>query len=96
MDIAFACLYVLGVVVLIVRRWWPEAVYVGLAALSMITSYAFTSMARESTVQFPLMILVASTLRSRRWRWVFWVVAILGFVVVLAQSARFSVGDWSD
>ncbi|WP_066516905.1 mannosyltransferase family protein [Curtobacterium ammoniigenes] len=96
MDIVFACLYVLGVVVLIARRWWPEAVYVGLATLSMITSYAFTSIARESTVQFPLMVLVASTLRSRRWRWVFWVVAVLGILVVLAQSARFSVGDWSD
>ncbi|PZF58317.1 hypothetical protein DEJ23_05495 [Curtobacterium sp. MCSS17_008] len=96
-DIVMVALYLVAIGFLIAKRWWPELVYTGLMVLSMGTSHAWTSMARESSVQFPLMVLVASTLAGRRRsRWVFWVVLGVGVVDATYQSYRFALGDWGD
>lgn len=96
-DIVMVAVYLVAVGFLIAKRWWPELVYTGLMVVSMGTSYAWTSMARESSVQFPLMVLVASTLAGRRRsRWVFWVVLGIGIVDATYQSYRFALGDWGD
>lgn len=95
-DIVFVVLYIIAIVMFVRLRCWAEAVYVGLSTLSMATSYAYTSMARESTTLFPLAILVALTLRTRRWRWVFWVVLALSALIMFAQAGRFALDDWSD
>ncbi|MDM7890728.1 mannosyltransferase family protein [Curtobacterium caseinilyticum] len=95
-DIVMVAVYVVAVGFLVAKRWWPELVYTGLMLVSMGTSHAWTSMARESSVQFPLMILVATTLRGRRSRWVFWVVLGIGIVDATYQSYRFALGDWGD
>ncbi|GAA4156701.1 mannosyltransferase family protein [Leifsonia shinshuensis] len=95
-DIVFVVLYLIAIVMFIRLRWWAEAVYIGLSTVSMATSYAYTSMARESTTLFPLTILVALTLRTRRWRWVFWVVLVLSALIMFAQAGRFALDDWSD
>ncbi|MDP9735067.1 hypothetical protein [Curtobacterium sp. 260] len=51
----------------------------------------------ERSVQFPLMVLVASTLAGRRRsRWVFWVVLGIGIVDATYQSYRSALGDWGD
>ncbi|WP_186317672.1 hypothetical protein [Curtobacterium sp. 9128] len=95
-DIVMVALYLVAIGFLVAKRWWPELVYTGLMVVSMGTSYAWTSMARESSVQFPLMVLVASTLGRRRTRWVFWVALGVGIVDATYQSYRFALGDWGD
>ena len=60
---------VVGVVVtgvLLRRRCWPEAVYVGLSVAALATSTFFLSVARSTLLWFPLWLLVAGT--PRLWR----------------------------
>lgn len=67
LEMVFAGLLVLGVVVLARRRRWPEFTYVGLTALSLLTSSYYVSIPRSMLVCFPLIVLAAEwTRRSRR------------------------------
>jgi hypothetical protein len=95
-DLVMVGVSLLALGVLACRRWWPELVYTGLMLVSMGTSHAYTSIARESTVQFPLVILVASSLASRRWRWVFWLTLALAVTDLVYQTRQFSLGAWGD
>jgi hypothetical protein len=69
LEIVFAVLLVLASVLLIHRRLWAEAVMVGLTLLTLMTSASYLSLARTSVALFPVPILLAMTLTSRRWRW---------------------------
>ncbi|HEV7564967.1 MAG TPA: mannosyltransferase family protein [Microbacteriaceae bacterium] len=96
LDIVFAVLLVTATVIMARRRLWAEAIMVGLTALSMMTSTTYMSLARDSIVLFPLVILVATTLVSPRRKWIFWVALALGCVVLLINVHQFTLGQWTD
>lgn len=95
-DLIFAALMLLGFIVLLVRRWWPEAIYIGLTGLSLATSLSYLSLARNTLLLFPLVMLVAASLLSKRYRWVFWVVLVLGVGLMLFTTTEFVQGHWAD
>jgi hypothetical protein len=96
LDLLFAVLVVVGFVFLVIRRWWAEAVYVGLTALSLMTSLSYLSLARSTVLLFPLSLLVATALGSRRTAWIYWVVLAGGCVLLLYNTSQFTLGLWSD
>ena len=95
LDICFAFVLVAGVVVYIRRRSWPEATYVGLTALALMTSFTYVSLARTTVLMFPLMIAVAGV-RSPRYRRLPWVVLALGLVLLVFNTHQFTLGLWAD
>ncbi len=95
-DLVFAALLVLAAVVLLLRRWWPELVYVVLTAIPLMTSLTYLSLARNTVLLFPLPILVASALLSRRWRWVAWVVLPASLIVMVFTTSELVQGHWAD
>jgi hypothetical protein len=96
LDLVFALLLLLAIMMLARRRQWPEVVYLALAALSLMTSSDLQSLARNTLTLFPLVILVASTLRMPGRRWVFWVIALLGFALLIINAHLFTLGFWAD
>ncbi|HXR44201.1 MAG TPA: hypothetical protein VN759_05295 [Pseudolysinimonas sp.] len=95
-DLVFAALLVLAAVVLVWRRWWPELVYVALTAIPLMTSLSHLSLARSTLLLFPLPLLVASALLSRRWRWVSWVVLAASLIVMVLTTSELVQGHWAD
>ena len=96
LEIVFAVLLVLACVLLVRRRLWAEAVMVGLTLLSLMTSSSYLSLARTSVVLFPIPILLATTLTSPRWRWVYWTGVSVGVLLLLVNTALFTQGHWAD
>jgi Gpi18-like mannosyltransferase len=96
LDIVFAVLLVTATVIMARRKLWAEAIMVGLTALSMMTSTTYMSLARDSIVLFPLVILVATTLAQPRRRWIFWVTLALGCIVLMLNVHQFTLGQWTD
>lgn len=85
-----------GVVLLAVllwRRWWAEAVYVGLTLWALGTSYWYMSVPRASLLWWPLWVLLARwAMRRPRVAWGYAaVVAPVGTVVAVA----FLSGRWA-
>lgn len=95
LDLVFAAVIVVGLVVLLWRRAWPEAVLVGTTAACMMTSIDYISIARGALLLFPLPVLVAGTLRSRH-RWIFWAALLVGVALLLVNTAQFVQGRWAD
>lgn len=95
-DILFAALVVVGVVFLVRRRWWAETVYVVLTAVPLMTSLSYLSLARNTLLLFPLVMLVASTLRTPRYRWIYWATLAAGVAILLFNARQFALGLWSD
>ena len=96
LDIVFAVLCCTGLVLLLLKRRWPESVLVGLTLVSLMTSASYTSLARNSITLFPLVILVASSLGSRRWRWAYWVLLAFGLALLGINTWLFTLGAWAD
>lgn len=95
-DLVFAALIVTGLVVLIRRRQWGAATYVGLTAVAMMTSTTYLSIARASAILFPLTILAATTVTDPRRRWIFATVLGAGLVLLAVNTALFVNGVWVD
>jgi hypothetical protein len=92
LEVVFAVIAVAVLVVLLLRRRWPEAVYVGLSVVSMTTSPWFLSLPRLCLLLFPAFVLLADV--SRRWRWA-WPVMLTGSVTLLAiNSVTLVYGQW--
>lgn len=96
LDIVFVGLIVLGVIVFVRRKKWPEVTYLGLTVLAFATSFTFVSAARNSVTLFPLSILVAFELtsiggRPRR-------AAVLASSIILfgVNTTLFANGYWTD
>jgi hypothetical protein len=96
LEIIFAALFVVALVVLIRRRMWAEATLLGITLLSLMTSSTYMSLARTSVVLFPLPILIASTLSSPRRKWVYGAAVIVGGTLLLFNTRQFALGLWSD
>jgi hypothetical protein len=58
LEIAFAVAFVIGTVALVRRRRWPEATYVGLTAVTLLTSSYYLSVPRSMLVCFPVWLLI--------------------------------------
>ena len=91
----FAGLLVLGVVVFFRRRRWPESVYVGLTAGSLLTSSYYVSIPRSLLVCFPLLVLAAEwTSRSPR-RWLVAACVAVGGALLVVNTTTFLLNQWS-
>jgi len=79
-------------VVLVVKRWWPEAVYVALTAVALGTSTMYYSVPRSMVVLFPVWMLLGLWLTRHRWlRWTYVLVALPVLVLV---TIRFTQNQW--
>ena len=74
------------------KRWWAEAVYTGVTALSLGTSTMYHSVPRALVVAFPLWVLVGMWMSKRQWfRWTFIAVNLPALALV---SMRFTQNQW--
>lgn len=96
LEIVFAAIFIGALAILIRRRMWAEATLVGVTVLSLMTSSTYISLARTSLVLFPLPILAMTALRSRRWKWVYWLVLGAGIALLLFNTRQFTLGLWAD
>lgn len=95
LDLCFAGLVLLAVLVWLRRREWAFAAYAGSTLLAMTTSFTFVSLARNSVTLFPLAILGALTaISGRRWQraLIFGATSLL----FLANTTSFALGYWTD
>jgi hypothetical protein len=96
LDIVFAVLVLVVVVVWIRRRDWPPAVYAGLTLIALTTSFTFVSMGRNSVTLFPLTILAAVTVRRCRRRWAGLLLLGCWTGLFLVNTSMFALGYWTD
>jgi hypothetical protein len=78
-------------VYLLVRRWWPEAVYVFVTMFSFVTGTFYQSTPRATLILFPVWIVIGILLT--RWRpvkWAYFIIAIpaMALTVNLYMNAQ--------
>jgi len=79
-------------VILARKRWWPEAVYSGVTALSLGTSTMYHSVPRTLIVVFPVWLLLGAWMARYRWfRWTFIAVSVPALILV---TIRFTQNQW--
>lgn len=85
---------VLATAVLVERRQWGEATYVGLSVAALATSTSYLSVARATLLWFPLWLLLAGWL-ERRWerRWLPAYLAVSGPLMAV-NVLTFTSGRW--
>jgi Mannosyltransferase (PIG-V) len=89
---------VLVVLVLLVRRQWPEASWVGVQVLAFSLSYWFQSVCRAVLLWFPLWTLVGDGVGRRTtgaWRWVWGITVVIALGVQVTWAVLFYLGMWS-
>lgn len=91
-EIAGAAIIACAVVVLMTKRWWPEAIYVSLTLLSLVTSSFYYSIPRSITVLFPIWMLVGVLFVRRLWTRGAYLVAVLPLTLLVI--IRFVDGQW--
>jgi Gpi18-like mannosyltransferase len=97
LDIVFAAALIVAIVWFIRRRRWPEAVLLGLTALSLMTSFSYLSLARNTSTLFPVAIaLGVAAVESPRRRWLAIGVGVVGILLLAFTTHQFSIGLWSD
>jgi len=67
LELAFAAVYILLIIVLARRKQWPELIYVILTGGSLLTSNFYQSVPRSFLTLFPLYLLVAQWWMRRSW-----------------------------
>lgn len=91
-EIAAAVLMLVGLVVLLRLKWWPESLYVGLTLIALVTSSFYYSIPRTLTILFPLWMLLGLVLSRRKWiRWLYLALAVPLTILVIG---RFIDGQW--
>ena len=95
LDITFAVLAVVAVVVLVRKKQWAAALFVAITIGSLMTSNTYLSLARTTLVLFPLAILMASALDKPRWRWAYWAFLTGGVVILIINVHEFTLGGWT-
>jgi hypothetical protein len=95
LEMVFAALLVLGVVVLFRRRRWPEVVYVGLTAGSLLTSSYYVSIPRTMLVCFPLIVLAAEWIWRSARRWLVAACVTVGVALLVLNTSTFLFNQWA-
>ena len=95
LEMVFAALLVLGVVVLVRRRRWPEVVYVGLTAGSLLTSSYYVSIPRSMLVCFPLIVIAAEWTRRSSRRWLVAACVTVGLAMLVFNTSTFLFNQWT-
>ena len=67
LELAFAVVVLVLAIVMLVKRWWAEAVYVLLTLASLATSTVYYSIPRATLVLFPVWMLLGLWLSRSRW-----------------------------
>jgi hypothetical protein len=96
LDILFAAVLIAGVVYFWRARQWPAFTYLGLTALSLMTSFTYVSLARNTLLLFPLTIAVARTVDAPGRRPIFWVSLGVGIALLVFNVHQFTLGLWAD
>jgi hypothetical protein len=91
-EVLAALLGVALTVVLLVKRRWGEAVYVGLQVVALGTSSYYLSVARSTLLWFPLWLLLAQW--SLRWRWLHVGYLAVSPALMVIGVAAFTTGHW--
>ncbi len=79
--------------VLVVRRRWPEAVYIALTLWALGTSYWYMSVARSTLLWWPLWVGLAVWSVRRRWVTLAYLCLVAPLSTVLAIT--FMTGRWA-
>lgn len=95
LDIVAATLVTVALLVWLRRRDWPEALYAGLTLIALTTSTNFVSLARNTIVVFPLVVLLAVGLVQAR-RWVRRTVLVCWTGLFIVNATLFAFGYWTD
>ncbi len=95
LELAVAAICVWCLVVMIRRRLWPEAVFVGLSLLALMTSSNYGSLARNALTLFPVYLLLAGLARGRRSRWLLLGLGVAGVVMLMFDTKQFVIGNWA-
>jgi len=96
MDLLFAAVIGVAIIVLARRRQWPEVTYLGLTLIALTTSTNFVSLARNSVTLFPLTILIAATVTNPPNRMTKPVVLTAWWTLFFVNAALFAFGYWAD
>jgi hypothetical protein len=91
-EIAAMAVGVALTVVLLVRRSWGEAVYVGGQVAALATSSFYASVARGTLLWWPLWVLLA--VAAARWRWVHGAYLALAVPLCAVGVVAFTRGGW--
>jgi hypothetical protein len=75
---------------LLIRRRWPEAVYVGLPLASLLTSAFYLSIGRATLLWWPLWLAIGASRRP-----VYVVVVLLSVPLLVWEIALFTSGSWA-
>ena len=96
MDLLFAAVIVVAVIVLARRRQWPEVTYLGLTLIALTTSSTYVSLARNSVTLFPLTILIAVTITHPPRRAMKPVILAAWWTLFAVNTTLFAFGYWTD
>jgi hypothetical protein len=80
------------VVILLVKRWWAEATYVGLTLVALATSNVYYSVPRSYLTLFPVWVLLGVWATRRRWVLAAW--AVVALPLMLVGVVGFVTGHW--
>jgi hypothetical protein len=80
------------VVVLLMKKRWGEATYIGLSVAALATSTYYLSVSRATLLWFPLFLLIAGAAQKRPWVHVAYVAACAPLMALLVLT--FSSGRW--
>ena len=78
--------------IVLIRRRWPEALYVGLSLLALSTTTWFMSVPRAMLLWWPLWILLAR--ESLRRRWVHSAYLAIAPALMATYVIAFTSGGW--
>jgi hypothetical protein len=92
LEIVAVLLGVALTLVLLQRRRWAEAVYVGLSVGALATSTFYLSVARSTLLWFPLYLVLAAA--AQRWRWVHVAYLAVAAPLMVVGVLAFTSGRW--
>ncbi|SDJ37834.1 hypothetical protein SAMN05444157_3079 [Frankineae bacterium MT45] len=95
MELLFAGLLIAALVLLARRGQWPEFTYVGLTALSLMTSSFYQSVPRSTVLAFPIVIMIAAWVVTSRHRLLVWAACSVSVLLLLINTATFVRGYWA-
>ena len=95
MELLFAVLMLISVIVLARRRLWPELTYVGLTTVSLLTSTYYLSVPRSMLLCFPALILLAHQPAAMVWRRLWWGAGAVGAGLLVVNTTTFLTNNWT-